>query len=118
MNTTTVNAETTNQAPPSDQDLGSEQEPASSGDLQQLYRPTEDRMVAGVASGIARYLRVDVNVVRIVLVVLAVIGGAGVPLYVAGWLLIPEEGSEQSIAAGFINSRRNSGRDSGPASSG
>jgi phage shock protein C len=62
-------------------------------------------MLAGVAVGIARYLNVDVTVVRIVLVVLAVVGGAGVPLYLAGWLLIPEEGSEQSIASEFIQSR-------------
>jgi phage shock protein C len=69
-----------------------------------LSRPIEDRMLAGVAAGIARYLRVDVTVVRIVFAVLAVIGGAGVPIYLAGWLLIPEEGAEQSIASHFIQS--------------
>jgi phage shock protein PspC (stress-responsive transcriptional regulator) len=58
-------------------------------------------MLAGVAAGIARYLGVDVTVVRIVFAVLAVVGGAGVPLYLAGWLLIPEEGS-----SGFIQSRQ------------
>jgi phage shock protein PspC (stress-responsive transcriptional regulator) len=63
-------------------------------------------MLAGVAAGIARYLGVDVTVVRIVFAVLAVVGGAGVPLYLAGWLLIPEEGSSQSIAGGFIQSRQ------------
>jgi phage shock protein PspC (stress-responsive transcriptional regulator) len=72
---------------------------------QQLYRPTEGRMIAGVAAGIARYLGVDVTLVRIVLVVLAFIGGAGLPLYVAGWLLMPDEGSEQSIAGEYIHSR-------------
>lgn len=71
---------------------------------QPLYRPSSDRMLAGVASGIARYLGVDVTIVRIVLVVLAIMGGAGVPVYLAGWLLIPEEGSEQSIASDFLQS--------------
>jgi len=71
---------------------------------QPLYRPFQDRMLAGVAAGIARYLGVEVTVVRIVLAVLTVVGGVGVPLYLAGWLLIPEEGSEQSIAAEFIQS--------------
>jgi phage shock protein PspC (stress-responsive transcriptional regulator) len=71
---------------------------------QPLCRPVHDRMLAGVASGIARYLGVDVTVVRIVLAVLAVIGGAGVPIYLAGWLLIPEEGCEQSIASSFLQS--------------
>jgi len=31
-------------------------------------------------------------------------GGAGVPLYLAGWLLIPEEGAEQSLASELIQS--------------
>ena len=71
---------------------------------QPLCRPVQGRMLAGVAAGIARYLGVDVTVVRIVLAVLAVVGGAGVPVYLAGWLLIPEEGSEQSLASEFIQS--------------
>jgi phage shock protein PspC (stress-responsive transcriptional regulator) len=69
-------------------------------DGRQLYRPVQDRMLAGVAAGIARYLGVDATAV------LAVAGGAGVPLYIAGWLLIPEEGREQSIAGEFIQSRQ------------
>jgi phage shock protein C len=72
---------------------------------QPLYRPTQDRMLAGVAAGVARYLSVDVTVVRIVFAVLAIVGGAGVPLYLAGWLLIPDEGSGQSVAGQFIQSR-------------
>ena len=64
-------------------------------------------MLAGVAAGIARYLSVDVTVVRIVFAVLAIVGGgAGVVLYLAGWLLMPEDGSEQSIVSQFIQSRR------------
>ena len=72
----------------------------------QLYRPVNDRMIAGVASGIARYLGADVTAVRIILAVLAFVGGAGVPIYLAGWLLIPEEGSEQSILGSFLQSRQ------------
>jgi phage shock protein C len=71
---------------------------------QPLYRPIEDRMLAGVAAGIAQYLGVDATVVRIVLVVLAFVGGLGVPIYLAGWLLIPEEGAEQSIASDLVQS--------------
>jgi phage shock protein C len=75
-------------------------------EAQPLSRPVDDRMLAGVASGIARYLDVDVTLVRIVIAVLAVVGGAGVPLYLAGWLLIPEEGSDQSLASQFLQSRQ------------
>jgi phage shock protein PspC (stress-responsive transcriptional regulator) len=67
-----------------------------------LQRPTNDRMLAGVAIGLSDYLDVDVVLVRIVLVVLAVMGGAGVPLYLAGWLLIPEEGASRSIASDLL----------------
>lgn len=73
---------------------------------QSLTRPVHDRMLAGVAAGLARYLDVDVTAVRIALVLLAVIGGMGVPLYLAGWLLMPDEGAEQSIAGHFIQSRQ------------
>ena len=95
MNTTTASQET---------DTKSTVNPEASAQTrpQPLYRPFQDRMLAGVSVGIARYLGVDVTVVRIVLAVLAVVGGVGVPLYLAGWLLIPEEGSEQSIASQFI----------------
>ena len=74
---------------------------------QELRRSTEDRMLAGVAGGLARYFDVDATLVRIAFVVLTVVGGAGVPLYLASWLLIPEDGADQSIAASFLDSRRN-----------
>ena len=71
-----------------------------------LCRPTEDRMLAGVAAGIAQYFGVDVTLIRIAFAVLTLFGGAAVLVYLAGWLLIPEEGSEQSIASGFLQSRQ------------
>ena len=61
-------------------------------------------MLAGVAAGVADYLGVDVTIVRIVLAVLTIMGGAGVPLYLAGWLLIPDEGAGQSLASELIQS--------------
>jgi len=79
-------------------------------DLRTLRRPTGDRMLAGVASGTARYLDVDVNLVRIAFVVLAFVGGAALPLYIAGWLLIPEEGAARSIAGDVFSSVENRSR--------
>jgi len=72
----------------------------------ELRRSADDRMLAGVAGGVARYLDVDAMLLRIVFVVLTVMGGAGVPIYLAAWLLIPEDGTDQSIAASFLDSRR------------
>jgi phage shock protein PspC (stress-responsive transcriptional regulator) len=62
-------------------------------------------MLGGVAAGVARYLDVDVTVVRILFAALTVIGGAAVPVYLAAWLLIPEDGADQSIAAGWFAAR-------------
>ena len=78
--------------------------------LHELHRPVNDRMIAGVASGIARYLGVDTSIVRIAFVVLAFVGGAALPLYVAGWLLIPEDGADQSIAGELFSSLENRSR--------
>jgi phage shock protein C len=69
-----------------------------------LRRSLHDRMLTGVAGGIAEYLGVDAMIVRIAFVVLTVMGGAGIPLYLAGLLLIPEEGSDVSIAGSLIES--------------
>ena len=73
-----------------------------------LRRPVQDSVVAGVAAGLARYLGVDVMIIRLAFVVLTILGGAGIPLYLAGLLLIPEEGSGNSVAgslAGFLRPR-------------
>lgn len=70
-----------------------------------LLRPSEGRVLGGVAAGVADYLDVDVVVVRIVLVALVLAGGAGVPLYLAAWALMPEEGREESLADGLLVGR-------------
>jgi phage shock protein PspC (stress-responsive transcriptional regulator) len=71
-----------------------------------LARSTDDRMVAGVCGGIARYLDADPTVIRLVAVLLMVFGGAGVLAYVAAWVIIPEEGAERSIADDLVNRHR------------
>lgn len=64
-----------------------------------LERLRGDRAIAGVASGLARYLGIDVAWVRIAFVVAAIFGGTGILVYLIGWLAIPEEGETESIAA-------------------
>ena len=55
-----------------------------------------DRKVAGVAGGLARHLDVDPIILRVAFVVLAFFGGAGLLLYGACWLLVPEEGTDEA----------------------
>ncbi|MCO5973765.1 PspC domain-containing protein [Actinoallomurus soli] len=69
-----------------------------------LTRTRDGRMITGVCSGAAAYFGVDPTIVRIVLAVLTLLtSGAGILLYVAGTLIIPEEGKETSIAQDLIN---------------
>jgi phage shock protein PspC (stress-responsive transcriptional regulator) len=68
-----------------------------------LFRSRQGRMLAGVASGVARYLGIDVTLVRIAFVLITLVGGIGIPLYLASWVLIPDEDSAQSIAADFAS---------------
>jgi phage shock protein C len=95
----TDHAETSNETPASDSSG-----PRAFGGSMPLRRPVHDRMLAGVASGIADYLGVDETLVRIAIVVATFFGGAGIAVYLAGWLLIPEEGSDQSIASELLQS--------------
>ena len=62
-------------------------------DLGRLRRSNHDRRIAGVSAGLARHLDIDPIIVRVTLVVLVFFGGAGLLLYGAAWLLVPEEGS-------------------------
>ena len=72
----------------------------------QLRRSADDKMLAGVAGGIARYLSADVTLVRVIIAALVLFTGAGAALYVAAWLLIPQDGGDQPVAAAWIAARR------------
>ena len=63
-----------------------------------LQRSVDGRILGGVAAGLSEYLDIDIAVVRIGFVALGLLGGIAIPLYLAGWLLIPEEGSDSTIA--------------------
>jgi phage shock protein PspC (stress-responsive transcriptional regulator) len=94
----------TNTANPQDTTTASEPSFGAEPHRVMLRRSFQDRMLTGVAGGIGRYFGVDPMIVRIAFVVLTVFGGVGIPLYLAGALLIPEEGSDVSIAGSLIES--------------
>lgn len=54
-------------------------------------------MIGGVAGGLGEYLNVDPILLRVAFAGLMIFGGAGLVLYVVGWLLIPESGRDDSI---------------------
>ena len=63
-------------------------------------------MLAGVCGGLARYFGIHPAFYRVGFVVLALIGGAGILIYLAAALVIPDEGKEDSIASAALRERR------------
>ena len=76
----------------------------------QLRRSADDRMLAGVAGGIARYLGADATLVRVIIAALVLFTGAGAALYLAAWLLIPADGDDQPAAAAWLAGYRHRSR--------
>ena len=62
-------------------------------ETRRLMRSVEDRKVAGVCAGLAKYMGWDVTVVRVVFVVLSLlpIGFPGILVYIIMWIAVPEE---------------------------
>ena len=71
-------------------------------------RTRNDKMVAGVSSGLAQQFGWDVNIIRLAWAVAACFtGGTAALVYGIAWLLIPEEGAEKSIAQDLIDKNTN-----------
>lgn len=58
--------------------------------MKRLYRSVNERIIAGIAGGLAEYFAVDPVLVRLLWIASVLIGGAGVFLYFLAWLVIPE----------------------------
>jgi phage shock protein PspC (stress-responsive transcriptional regulator) len=56
-------------------------------------RPARTRLLGGVCVGLADWLRVDVTLVRLAFMLLTLAWGAGLVLYLLGWVLLPEAGA-------------------------
>lgn len=70
-----------------------------------LSRGTSHKVLAGVCEGAGRYFGVDPVIFRIVLALLSLTGGIGLIIYGMGWLVIPQEGEEQSEAHRLMSGR-------------
>lgn len=58
---------------------------------ERLYRSRTDRMLFGVAGGMADWLDLDPSLVRLVWALLVLAGGIGFLLYIVAAIVIPEE---------------------------
>jgi phage shock protein PspC (stress-responsive transcriptional regulator) len=75
-------------------------------DLQRLQRSRSDRMLAGVCGGLARYFEIHPAVFRVGFVVLTLLGGAGILIYAAAALVMPDEGKVDSVATAALRNRK------------
>lgn len=73
----------------------------SSTNQKRLYRSRSDRMIGGVAGGLADYFEIDSTLVRLVFVLLA-FAGFGILFYLILWLIVPEENSTKTDPAQTI----------------
>lgn len=78
---------------------GKQQQYSNSNDSQfhsesprgRLYRDDNDKLLGGVCSGVANYLRVDPTIVRLVFALIAFGAGTGVLLYILLWIILPSK---------------------------
>jgi phage shock protein PspC (stress-responsive transcriptional regulator) len=73
-----------------------------------LRRSRSDRKFAGVAGGLGQWAGVDPLVFRVLFVVLTFFGGSGILLYAIGWLLVPDEGENESEGQRLLNGHTSS----------
>lgn len=54
-----------------------------------LMRDPDDRVFGGVSSGLGHYFGISSKWVRVIMVLLAIFGGMGIPLYIVLWIVMP-----------------------------
>lgn len=69
-------------------DIGGES--SRGGIFSNLHRSEDEKMLAGVCGGIAKYLEWDVSIIRILLIIIVLAGGVGIPIYIVLWFLMPK----------------------------
>jgi len=56
-----------------------------------LYRSTTDKMIGGVAGGLAEYFGIDSTLVRVLFIVIVFLGGGGIIAYIILWIVVPQK---------------------------
>jgi phage shock protein PspC (stress-responsive transcriptional regulator) len=69
-----------------------------------LVRKTDDKIIAGVAAGLADYLNMDVTLVRLLFALTTIFGGFGLVAYIVMWIIVPEEGSDRAVIDDMVDS--------------
>lgn len=68
-------------------------------EIKRLYRSRDDRMFAGVAGGLGKYLGIDTTIIRLLFVLTSFGAGGGALIYLVMLLVVPEEPLEGEITS-------------------
>ena len=55
-----------------------------------LYRSTTDKMLGGIAGGLAEYFDIDSTLIRVLFILTVFLGGGGIIAYIILWIIVPE----------------------------
>jgi len=67
-----------------------EYESTSSRTYRRMYRDPDNRIIGGVCSGLGAYWHTDPTILRLIFIILAIFGMAGVLIYIILWIILPE----------------------------
>jgi phage shock protein PspC (stress-responsive transcriptional regulator) len=60
--------------------------------VKKLTRPREGKRIAGVCAGVARYLEIDVTLVRVLWILVTILPPIpGIVAYIVCWIAMPED---------------------------
>jgi phage shock protein PspC (stress-responsive transcriptional regulator) len=76
-----------------DPDAEYEESSSARSSYRKVYRDPDDKVIAGVASGLSHYFGWDPLILRIAFAVFTLAGFAAIPVYIVLWIVIPEAGS-------------------------
>jgi phage shock protein PspC (stress-responsive transcriptional regulator) len=94
------------QESPRPADPGDDFDPQRFRTIVDMKRSSDDRLLGGVCAGAARHLNIDPVIVRVIIAVLTFVGGAGVIVYAAAWLVLPTD-DDDSLAARWFKLDKN-----------
>jgi phage shock protein C len=62
-----------------------------------LVRPENGRVLAGVCSGLAQWLGLDVTLMRVIFILFGIVTGTGVLVYLVLWIIIPSSNDDVNV---------------------
>ncbi|HRY52686.1 MAG TPA: PspC domain-containing protein [Candidatus Portnoybacteria bacterium] len=62
-----------------------------------LHRSQTDKIIAGVCGGLAEYFDIDSTIVRLLFILVVALGGSGLLIYLALWLIMPKSIHQSAV---------------------